>query len=163
VTGTSVPWGRYAFPFVFRTHAPPLGPAPARLGAFSVEPVAGGVRMTLAVVPEEPGLTIALVLPAGLSPARSSLPGVSRLGRGTATFIAPPPEGISWEASFSGGVEAQLRETRVMVTAPGLPGGSGWQRLPAWLPQEAAAWTATATWVLAASSAPGIAPVPALR
>jgi hypothetical protein len=163
VNGTSVPWGRYAFPFVFRTNAPPLGPPPARLGAFAVQPVVDGVRLTLSVVPGEPGLTIALVLPAGLSPARTSLPGASRLGRWTATFIAPPPEGISWEATFRGAVGDQLRDTRVMVTSAGVPGGTGWQRLPAWLPQDAAVWTSTATWVIPAASAPEIAPVPALR
>jgi hypothetical protein len=42
----------------------------------------------------------------------------------------------------------QLTDTRIIVTADGFPNGEGWQRLPAWLPQERAVWTAEATWVV---------------
>ena len=107
---TSVPWGRFIFPFVFRTMGPSLGPAPAAVGGFAVKPLPDGQQITLSVVPREPGLTFTFVLPPGVSPARSSLPGLVRLGRWSATFIAPPPEGISWEASFRGASPEQLRE-----------------------------------------------------
>lgn len=49
------------------------------------------------------------------------------------------------------------------VTMHGFPGGSGWQRLPAWLPQEQTVWSASATWVVPAATGRGIAPVPPLR
>ena len=119
--------------------------------------------MTISVVPHEGGLWVSFLLPAGVAPARSSLPGAQRLGRWTATFVAPPAEGIAWEASFRGVTADQLRDTRVLVTVAGLPGGTGWQRLPGWLPQETAVWSAAATWVLPVQSASGIAPVPPLR
>jgi len=162
-SGTSVPWGRYAFPFVFRTSGPPLGQAPAAISAFTVTPLPGGVQLRLAVVPREPALTLSFVLPSGITPARSSLPGVMRLGRWTDTYVAPPAEGIAWEASFSESTAEQLRNTRVAVTSNGFPGGAGWQQLPAWLPQDTAVWSATSTWIVPATSAPAIAPVPALR
>jgi Peptidase family M28 len=156
---TSVPWGRFTFPFVFRT----TGPAPAAVAAFALKPLPEGQQVTVSVVPREPGLTITFLLPAGVTPARSSLPGVQKLGRWTASFIAPPPEGISWEASFRGITPEKLREIHVAISTSRLPGGTGWQSLPVWLPQETAVWSATATWVIPASSGLGIAPVPALR
>jgi hypothetical protein len=159
----SIPWGRYSFPFVFRTKGPSLGPAPASVASFAVKPLADGSQLSVSLVPREPGLFVTFVLPPGLTPARSSLPGAPRLGRWTATYGAVPPEGIAWEANFHAPATA-LEEVRVAVTSARFPGGSGWQSLPAWLPQDAAVWSANATWVLPTSGPFGaIAPVPALR
>lgn len=160
---TSVPWGRYTFPFVFRTSGPPLGPPPAQITALEIQPLADGLRLTLTLVPQHAGLTASLVLPAGAAPARTSLPGVVRLGRWTATYVAIPSGGITWEASFRGVTEAALRDTRVVVTTSRVPGGGGWQSLPGWLPQDTAVWSASAAWVLAPPPPGAIAPVPALR
>ncbi len=159
----TLPWGRLAYPFVFRTEGPPLGPVPAAIAAFALRPLAGGTELALTVVPREPGLTFAFVLPEGLSPARSNLPGVPRLGRWTAIYVAPPADGVTFEASFRDASPERLRDTRVAVTMHGFPGGSGWQRLPAWLPQDRTVWSATATWAVPAATGTGIAPVPPLR
>jgi hypothetical protein len=159
----SVPWGRFAHPFAFRTTGPSLGTAPVAIAGFTVKPLQEGMQLTLSIVPKEPGLTVSFVLPSGVLPARSNLPGRERLGRWTATFVAPPAEGVAWEASFWNASEEQLRETRVAVTSSRLPGGSGWQSLPAWLPQDTAVWSASATWVVPATAGPAIAPVPPLR
>ena len=156
---TSVPRGQLRNPFVFSGTALPLGGAPAQITAYTVEPVIGGLELAIAVSAREPGITIAFVLPPGVTPARSSLPGVPRQGRWTAIYIAPPPDGIAFRASFSGPTADVLRTTRVAVTSPRLPGGAGWQSLPAWLPQAQTVWTARATWVLANP----LAPVPPLR
>ncbi len=86
----SIPWGRYGFPFVFRAEGPSLGPAPASIGSFEVKPLADGSQLSMSVTPREPGLMVTFVLPAGITPARSSLPGALRLGRWTATFVAVP-------------------------------------------------------------------------
>jgi hypothetical protein len=110
-----------------------------------------------------PGLAIAFVLPEGVIPARSTLPGVPRLGRWTATYIAPPRDGVLWRASFLKVPPERLHEVRLAVTDFGFPGGGGWQRLPAWLPQEHAVWTATATWVVAVRAPGTLEPVPPLR
>lgn len=159
----SVPWGRFPHPFVFRTTGQSLGPAPMAVAGFVIQPLADGIEMRVTAVPNEPGLRVAFVLPEGIVPARTSLPGFRRLGRWTATYIAPPPEGIVWQASFRGVSTERLRDTKIAVTSYGFPGGAGWQRLPAWLPQTTAVWSATATWVVPAASGPTLEPVPPLR
>ena len=158
----SIPWGRYSFPFVFRATCPRLGPAPAAVTSFAVEPLADGAQMSLAIAPREPGLTFTFILPEGVIPARSSLPGIIRLGRWTATFVAVPAEGIAWHASFRT-PPAVLQNLRIAVSSSRFPGGTGWQGLPAWLPQDTAVWSSNATWVLPPQVIPAIAPVPPLR
>ena len=145
----SVPWGRYSFPFVFRATGPSLGSGAG--GGRGVRRRAAGRRHpdALSVVPREPGLTVTFVLPAGMVPARSSLPGVVRLGRWTATFVAVPAEGIAWRSQLPRRrAERRCRTSRIAVTSARFPGGTGWQGLPAWLPQDTAVWSANATWVL---------------
>lgn len=161
----SIPWGRMAQPFVFSSTGPALPPAPASIEAFTAAPAADGTGSTLSVDvrPSETGLSVSFVLPAGITPARSNLPGVLRGGRWTATYVAPPSDGVAWQASFSNVPPDRLREARVAVTSRGVPGGTGWQRLPAWMPQERAAWSAYTTWVLAPPSPAALEPVPALR
>jgi hypothetical protein len=161
--GTTGPWGRYRMPFVFRTQGPSLGPAPVRVTAFALRPLPQGVQLSVSLVPSEPGVTVAFVLPPGLTPARTSLPGVEQRGRWAASYVAVRPDGLAWEASFRGDVASQLRQTRITVTVNGLPGGEGWQRLPRWLPQDTVVWTAAASWSIPAELPPSIAPVPPLR
>lgn len=162
---TSIPWGRIAQPFVFTATADPLGPAPVTVASYSAVPTEGGQGSTIriALMPQSSSLSISVVLPPGIVPARSNLPGVLRAGRWTATFVAPPAEGIAWQASFAAATPAQLAGVRVAVTSSGVPGGTGWQRLPAWMPQERMVWTAWATWVLDPSVPPPLEPVPPLR
>jgi hypothetical protein len=157
-----VPWRPLPHPFVFRTTGPSLGPPPVAVSGFAIEPVQAGSELTVTVVPREPGLTLSFILPAGVAPARSSLPGVLRLGRWTATYIAPPPEGILFRASVGSGDPARLAGIRIVVTSQRFPDGEGWQRLPPWLPQEHAVWSADAIWVVNPSALP-LAPVPPLR
>jgi hypothetical protein len=147
---TSIPWGRFSNPFVFRARAEALGPAPAEVTDFTITPGQGTVDISASVVPRRGSLAISFVLPSGLTPTRSNFSGAMRLGQWVATFIAPPPEGIAWRATFAASEAARLADVRVVVTDSGFPDGIGWQRLPAWLPQDRAVWTATATWVLRA-------------
>ena len=159
---TSIPWGRYSFPFVFRAEGPSLGPAPAALGSFEIKPLTDGSQLSISVIPREPGLLVTFVLPAGITPARSSLPGAVRLGHWTATYVAIPAEGIAWEASLRT-PPSSLNDVSVAVTSARFPGGTGWQGLPAWLPQDSAVWSSNATWVLPHGQWGAIAPVPPLR
>jgi hypothetical protein len=158
---TSVPFGRYSLPYVFRTTAPTPGPAPATVTDFSLKQVAAGTEVTMTIVPNGPGLTTAFVLPEGVAPARSSLPGIISRGRWRAVYIGVPPEGVTWRASFKAGLESKLPLTRGLILSSRFPGGSGWQGLPAWLPQERAVWDLDIAWILAPSAV--IAPVPPLR
>lgn len=164
----SVPIGRYTHPFVFRTRGPSLGAAPATITGFRHTQVAGGVELVVVVVPREPGLIVTFVAPPGVSPARSNYPGVVRLERWNATYVAPKvPLGdstpqLEWRASFSTQEAGVLQQTRVLIRRGRFPGGAGWQQLPAWLPQERTVWTASATWILAPPP-PGLEPVLPLR
>lgn len=151
---TTVPWGRLTHPFVFRTMGPSLGPVPINIAGATVTPVEAGVELTITVVPTRPGLAVSFILPGTLVPVRSSLPGAV-FGRWIATFVAPPAEGLVWRASFPAAAADQLRGVRITVTDEGFPGGTGWQRLPAWLPQDRAVWNGSATW-----SVPGYADRP---
>lgn len=157
----SAPFRRLPQPFVFQATGPTLGRAPISIAALTLEPVQAGSELALTVVPHSPGLVVSFVLPEGVEPARSNLPGVPRLGRWTATYIAPSTDGLLFRASFGRIEPDRLRDLRVVVTATGPGDGSGW-RPPAWLPQARTAWTAEANWIVTPFAMP-IAPVPALR
>lgn len=156
----AIAWPRLALPFVFRTTAPAPGGAPAAVSGFSLTPVAAGTELAMTIVPQTPGLTVVFVLPRGVEPARSNLPGRTVADRWQATFVAIPSEGVTWRASFRKGRETQLGDARAIVVSHRFPGGSGWQSLPPWLPQDRAVWTMTAAWGLAPAA---IAQVPPLR
>ena len=160
---TSVPWGRFRDPFVFRTTGVQLGPIPADIAGFTIRPFEGGAEVSVTIIPHRRSLAISFVLPAGMTPLTSNFPGAERLGQWTATFIAPPADGIAWRATFGKADTAPLRQLRVAITDSGFPGGSGWQRLPDWLPQEHTVWTATATWVVDPAVLAPVEPVPPLR
>ncbi len=157
----AVPFRRFPQPFVFRTTGPSLGPAPITIASLTVEPIEAGTELAVTVMPHHPGLAVSFVLPEGLAPARSNLPGILRFDRWTATYRAPTPEGLVFRASFGRIDAGRLRELRVVATALGPADGSGWQP-PHWLPQSRTAWTAEASWVVAPFALP-IAPVPPLR
>lgn len=159
----SVPWGRFRDPFVFRATGIPIGPVPADVAGFTIKPFEGGAEVSITIVPRNKSLAISFVLPAGIAPLTSSFPGAERLGQWTATFVAPPPEGIAWRATFSSADAARLRGLRVAIADSGFPGGGGWQRLPDWLPQDHTVWSATATWVVDPAAIAPVEPVPPLR
>jgi hypothetical protein len=154
----SVPAGTLPHPFVFRATGASLGPAPIAIAALSAEPVAAGTELSVTVVPRRPGLAITFILPAGLEPARSSLPGLQRRDRWTAIYVAPPAEGIVFRASFGKIAPPALRDLRIAAT---VQGGRDWPP-PPWLPPQRTAWTVDATWIVAPFALP-IAPVPPLR
>ena len=109
----------------------------------------------------EPGLTALFVLPDGVIPARSNFPGVVTRNRWRVVYAGVPAEGVTWRASFKAGLESRLPEIRAVIVSPRFPGGTGWQSLPSWLPQQNTVWDADVAWILAA--APPIPPVPPLR
>jgi hypothetical protein len=158
---TSVPSGRFALPFVFRTTAASPGPAPATISEFSLKEVGGGTELAMTITPQQPGLAAAFVLPDGVLPQRSNLPGRVARGRWIALYFGVPADGATWRASFKAGVESRLVSAAGLVTSSRFPGGSGWQSLPAWLPQDHAVWDLDVSWIL--KTPPVIAPVPAIR
>jgi Peptidase family M28 len=157
----SVPIRNLQYPFVFHTAGPAVGPAPIGIAALSVQPLTAGIELTVTVVPRDPGLVISFMLPAGIQPARASLPGIVRLGRWTATYVAPPPDGVNFRASFGSVDRGRLKELRILATTRGFAANAGWPA-PPWLPQDRAVWSGDASWVVAPFDLP-IAPVPPLR
>jgi hypothetical protein len=140
--GLSIPWGRLTFPFVFRTTAPAPGPAPVVISNFTTVVVDHGVEASVTVRPQRPGVIVTFVLPGALAPARSNLPGIVRRGRWSATYVAPPADGVSWRASLARIPVSGLDGLRVVASLP-------WsEQAPQWLPQERSVWSGTATWVL---------------
>jgi len=152
----SIPWGRLPQPYLFRTTGPGLGAAPVEVAGFTIAPVEGGVEASATVIPKRAGLAVSFVLPPGLAPVRSSIPGALRLGRWTAAFVAPPPEGIAWRAGFGPMDPLRLRDVRIVVTERG-------PDLPSWLPQDRAVWSAAFTWVVPAATVAPVEPVAPLR
>ena len=157
----SITVGRYPLPFVFRTMGPVPGEPPATVSEFSLKQIAAGTELTMTIVPKAPGLTAIFTLPDGVQPQRTSLPGIVARGRWRAVYMGVPAEGVTWKASFKTGVEAKLPATVGTVLSSRFPGGSGWQSLPAWLPQEHAVWDLDIAWILATPQV--IPPVPAIR
>jgi hypothetical protein len=158
---TSVPAGRYALPFVFRTTAPSPGPAPATVTAFVLRSVTGGTDVTMTIAPKAPGLAVSIVLPEGVQPARTNLPGRTVQRRWRTSYIGVPIDGFTWRAAFRTGAESLLPSTAAVVWSSRIPGGTGWQSIPAWLPQEHVVWDTEVAWVLA--TPPVIPPVAPLR
>jgi hypothetical protein len=143
----SVPWPRLPLPFVFRTTAASPGAAPAT-ATFGARPVPGGSELTVTIVPKAPGLGVAFVAPENGAPIRSNLPGVVRGGRWRALYTAIPPDGVTWTAAFKGDVGDVLPSAAAIVISSRVPGGSGWQSLPSWIPQQNAVWDAQVMWVV---------------
>ena len=150
------PWGRLAHPFVFRATAGSLGPPPAAVSTFTTTALEQGSEAAITVVPHVPGVTIRFVLPLNLVPARSNLPGAVRAGRWTATFVAPPSDGVSWRASFT---KTPPHALDAIVVAATMPWGL---QPPSWLPQDLSVWSGGATWILP-RPLPAVAPMPSLR
>jgi hypothetical protein len=150
------PWGRLGFPFVFRATAGSLGPPPAAVSSFTTTVLEQGSEAAITVVPHVPGVTIRFVLPPNIVPARSNLPGAVRGGRWTATFAAPPADGLSWRASFT---RTPPQTLDGIVVAASMPWGT---QPPSWLPQELSVWSGGATWLLP-RPLPAVAPMPSLR
>ncbi|MPY91104.1 MAG: M20/M25/M40 family metallo-hydrolase [Luteitalea sp.] len=154
VPPTSVPLPSLAGPFIFRSPAAALDVPPADVTA-RVAPGASGLDLEIIVTPRAEGLTVDFVLPHGVRPLQSNLAGTFRDGRWRATMIAPPTDGVVLRARLGDLSLDTLQSGVVTIVQPGLPGGAGWQRLPAWLPQERSVWTARSIYLV--SAAPQIA------
>jgi hypothetical protein len=109
-------------------------------------PGTDAVDLTLTIKPREAGATLLVLLPAGVTPVRSSLPGVVRDGRWRAVYVAAPgPLEVTLTlAAVHGG---RLDEIRAGLVARALPGGSGPFGLPDWLSQQRTVWSARSVYL----------------
>ncbi|MBI1875796.1 MAG: M28 family peptidase [Acidobacteria bacterium] len=144
---TSLPLRPLSGPFVFRTSALADSPSPGSVRT-TITPGDRGLQVEITVVPTEPGLTASFAMPRRLVPSEPNLVGTVRNGRWTATYVAPPLDGVTFRATFVGATPETFRDAIVLLQSTGLPDGRGWQRLPPWLPQERTVWNASSYWLL---------------
>ncbi len=145
----SVRLPRIAGVFRYRTLAnglvaPPLDVRSAML------PVEGSsdVWVETTATPLLEGTSVAFLLPWGITPAEANLPGTVADGRWRAIVMPAPPGGVTLRVRLSHDGWSRMADARVVATISSVPGGVGWQRLPAWLPQETTAWFAESDFVL---------------
>jgi hypothetical protein len=99
-------------------------------------------------VPLLEGTGAIFMLPWGVTPVESNLPGLVTDGRWRAAVIPAPPGGITLRVRLTPDSLSRMADARVVATVYGVPGGVSWQRLPPWLPQETVAWDAQSYFVL---------------
>jgi phage tail protein X len=145
---TDLPILFFGGPFAYRALATPVTP-PADITA-TVRKGDTNVELELTVVPREPGATLWFVLPPGVVPIKANLQGISwgNPCRWTYRYVSPPPEGVVFRATFEPGAASQLSQTVVAAGTLRMPGGVGWQGLPAWLPQEDVVWRSRTVYIL---------------
>ena len=124
--------------------APPLD---VRCAAQAVDGTAD-VYVETTVVPGLEGTGVAFVLPRGVTPAESSLKGVVRDGRWRAMVMPVPAAGLTLRLRIPRDLLQKWSEARVLALVHGVPGGIGWQRLPAWLPQDTFVWSPESDFVM---------------
>ena len=144
---TAVPAPRLRHPFVFFAEVPPVAEIPGRVTARKSR-VADSIEFTISVVPGVRALGASFVMPPGLAPIRPNLPGIVRGGRWVASFGAMAMEGVAFRGFLHAKDEAQIDAVRVILHTSRLPGGTGWQGLPPWLPQERVVWYGEARFIV---------------
>jgi hypothetical protein len=152
---TTVPLRPLTRPFVFRAVGAALEAPPADVNA-RIAPASSGLDLEVTVAPRARGLSVTFVLPRGIRPITSNLAGTIRDDRWQATMIAPRADGVVLRARLANVSLDALQKAAVVIVQPGLPGGTGWQRLPAWLPQDRFVWTARSVYLV--STAPQVMP-----
>jgi hypothetical protein len=147
VVPISVPIPRISGPFVFRAETE-AGRVPPAAVTSAVQTRLQDVELTMHVTPHEPGLVVSFVLPPSVVPLGANLPG--RIGeddRWTATFVAPPADGLEFRAFLEPSAAAGVRDAIVVVTSTNLPGRTGGAPGPPWLTTDRTAWRARATYL----------------
>ena len=136
--------GRMRQPFVFEAAGTPVS-VPATIGVV-LSPQGATVDLEITVTAPESS-TVSFVLPAGMTPVEPSLAGRSRDGRWIADYVAPAADGVTFRARITSADVDRLGDASVVIQTAHLPGGSGWQGLPRWLPREHVVWDRRAAFV----------------
>jgi len=136
----SVPIAPLRHPFRFTASAPAV-PTPASVSA-SMTPIDTAIELTITVKSQDPSAYVTLLLPPGIKPVRSNLPGTmsNTNNRWRSTFVAPPADGLAWRVLLPADAAARLGETGVLVQTA--------SDRPAWLPRERSAWSVRSIYVI---------------
>ncbi len=144
----SVTVGGASGAFRFRRQGEATTP-PARVVA-RVVPAAdspGQIDYEVAVTPQRDGLGATLHLPTAVVPVRATPVGAQCRASWCATFLAIPPEGMTFRVRMPAAATPSLASAAVTIGSWALPGSDGRRLLP-WLPQERTDWTTYAQWVV---------------
>jgi hypothetical protein len=112
----------------------------------------GQIDYEVAVTPQREGLGATLHLPTAVVPVRATPVGAQCRASWCATFLAIPPEGITFRVRLPAASAPSLASAAVTIGSWTLPGSDGRRLLP-WLPQERTDWTTYAQWVVRPDSA----------
>jgi hypothetical protein len=136
-------------PFTFRaetTHLVATPPADIRA---SVETMANGqVRIAIDVRPDQPLLPLQIQLPREIAPVESSVAGRLLPEYWIATCYGIPLTGTRIRLTLDRPAPELLARASILLTVPGLPGGTGPGKLTPWLSSERSTWTAVSLFVL---------------
>ena len=135
-----VPIARLSHPFRFNATAPPVR-TPAAVSV-TTAPLEGATEVTVTVKTENPSAFVTLLLPSGIKPVRSNLPGIisSANNRWRSTFVAPPPDGVLWRLVLPADIATRLGEAGVLVQTA--------DHRPEWLTRTRAAWSIRSMFVI---------------
>jgi hypothetical protein len=113
---------------------------PAGRSTCAESPAAPGeVGLAVTVVPAVEGLHVRLELPRGRVPLRSNWPGQVRGSHWSATYVAVPVEGITFQVALSADGAGPACDGRLLLRrARPVDPASG--RLPSWLDRPGIAW-----------------------
>jgi hypothetical protein len=105
-----------------------------------------GVDLDITITPREADSTLLVLLPAGVRPVRSSLPGVMRHGTWRASYVAAPGP-LQVTLTLPPGQAGRLGDVRAGLIVRSLPGGLGPYGLPPWLGRQRTAWHAVSLYL----------------
>lgn len=140
---------RHPFRFVSQAVAVPT---PAQVTA-TIARLTDLVELTVTVRTDDPSALVTLIMPAGIEPVRSNLPGITTAGgRWRSIYAAPPAEGVVWHVVVPADSESRLGEAGVIVESARTPGavdaGGPGPALQPWMPTAVTAWHARAVYLI---------------
>jgi hypothetical protein len=136
-------------PFTFRAetaHVVPTVPADVRA---SFETMANGlVRIAIDVHPRQPLLPLQIQVPRDIAPVESSVTGRLVAGYWIATCYGVPLTGTTIRLTLDRPSAELLARASILLSVPGLPGGTGPGTLTPWLSSDRTTWSAESLFVL---------------
>jgi len=136
-------------PFTFRAKTAHLVATPPADIRTSVETMANGqVTIAIDVRPGQPLLPLQVQVPGEIAPIESSVAGRVLSGYWIATCYGVPLTGTTIRLTLDRPAPELLARASILVTVPGLPGGTGPGKLAPWLSSERSTWTAASLFVL---------------
>jgi hypothetical protein len=143
--------GARSSPFIYRAETTPFVPdPPATVRSRASRTADGRLALDVSIVPHDL-LVVQLELPPGVRPDESTLTGVMKDGRWSATYVAPPAAGLDVHLVFAGRSATDFQETTVVLYTSALPNAAPGRRTPAWLPNERATWRTRSEFIVSAA------------